>query len=158
MTNSGFNPNGAKPGGAHPGGFNPGGFNPRTKRSLIVLLGELPGQIIALIKAELDAFKAEIAGKAKNIGLGIGLFAVAGVFAFLAVIVLIALAVIALALVLPLWLATLIVAVALLLIALVLVLVGLNRVKAGTAADPDGIAASIRHDVDAFKGVGEYEH
>ena len=139
-------------------GFNPNGFNPRTKRSLVVLLGELPGQIIALVKAELDAFKAEVAGKAKNIGLGIGLFAVAGVFAFLAVIVLIALAVIALALVLPLWLATLIVAVALLLISALLLLVGLNRVKAGTAPDPEGITASIRHDVDAFKGVGEYEH
>ena len=148
MSNSGFNPN----------GVNPGGLGPRTKRSLVVLLGQLPGQIIALVKAELAAFKAEIAGKAKNIGLGIGLFAVAGIFAFLAVIVLIALAVIALALVLPLWLATLIVAVSLLLIAAILVLIGLNRVKAGTAPDPEGITASIRRDVDAFKGVGEYEH
>jgi uncharacterized membrane protein len=139
-------------------GFNPSGFNPKARKSLFALLGELPGQVSTLVRAELDAFKAEISGKAKNIGLGIGLFAAAGVFAFLAVIVLIALAVIALDLVLPLWLATLIVAVTLLLVAAILVLVGLNRVKAGTVPDPDGISASIRHDVDAFKGVGDYEH
>ena len=71
--------------------------------------------------------------------------------------VFIALAVIALALVLPLWLAALIVAVSMLIVAVVLVLVGLNRVKAATAPDPEGVHASIRKDVDAFKGVGEYE-
>lgn len=134
------------------------GFNPKSKRSLFALIGELPGQIGDLVRAELAAFKAEIAGKAKNIGLGIGLFAAAGVFAFFATGVLIALAVIALALVLPLWLATLIVGAALLLIAAVLAMVGLNRVKAGTAPDPEGLGESIRHDVDAFKGVGQYEH
>jgi hypothetical protein len=134
------------------------GFNPKSKRSLFALIGELPGQISDLVRAELAAFKAEIAGKAKNIGLGIGLFAAAGVFAFFATGVLVALAVIALALVLPLWLATLIVGVALLLIAAVLVLLGVNRVKAGAAPDPEGLGESLRHDVDALKGVGEYEH
>ncbi|MEO6200114.1 MAG: phage holin family protein [Cryobacterium sp.] len=134
------------------------GFNPKTKRSLFVLIGELPGQISDLVKAELEAFKADISFKAKNVGIGVALFAGAAVFAFFATCVLIALAVIALALVLPLWLATLIVGVVLLLIAVVLVLIGMNRVKKGTAHDPQGVTASIRHDVDAFKGVGEYEH
>ena len=134
------------------------GFNPKSKRPLLTLIGELPGQIIALVKAELDAFKAEFAAKAKNFGIGAGLFVVAGVFAFFATGVLVALAVIALALVLPLWLAALIVAVALLLIAALLALIGLNRVKAATKPDPEGVHASLRHDVDAFKGVGEYDH
>jgi uncharacterized membrane protein len=134
------------------------GFNPKSKRPLLALLGELPGQISALVKSELDAFKAEFAAKAKNFGVGAALFVVAGVIAFFATGVLVALAVIALALVLPLWLATLLVAVALLLIAVILVLIGINRVKAATKPDPEGIHASIRHDVDAFKGVGEYDH
>ncbi|TFD32301.1 phage holin family protein [Cryobacterium cryoconiti] len=133
-------------------------FNPKARRSTFELLGELPGQVIALVKAELGAAKAEFAGKAKNIGLGIGLFVVAAVFAFFAVMVLVALAVIALDLVLPLWLAALIVALALLLLAGVLALVGKNRVTAGTTSDPDGVTASIRSDVDALKGVGKYEH
>lgn len=133
------------------------GFNPKTKRSLFALLGELPGQISDLVKAELDAFKAEFANKAKNIGIGAGLFIAAGVFAFFAVGVFVALAVIALDLVLPLWLATLIVALGFLIVAVVLVLVGINRVKAATAPDPEGVHASIRHDKDVFKGMGEYE-
>ncbi len=134
------------------------GFNPKIKRSLFALIGELPGQIGDLVKAELAAFKADLADKAKNVGLGIALFAAAGLFAFFAVIVLIALAIIALALVMPLWLATLIVAVVLLVIALILALVGRSRIKAGTTQDPEGVRASIRHDVDAFKGVGKYDH
>jgi uncharacterized membrane protein YqjE len=133
-------------------------FNPKSRRSTFELLGELPGQVVALVRAELEAAKAEFAGKAKNIGLGIGLFVAAAVFAFFAVMVLVALAVIALDLVLPLWLATLIVALALLLLALLLALIGRNRVKAGTSSDPDGVTASIRSDVDALKGVGKYEH
>ncbi|GEP27413.1 MULTISPECIES: phage holin family protein [Cryobacterium] len=134
------------------------GFNPKSKRPLLALIGELPGQISALVKAELDAFKAEFTAKAKNFGIGAGLFIVAGAFLFFALGVLVALFVILLALVLPLWLATLIVLVVLLLIAALLVLIGVNRVKAATKPDPEGVHASIRHDVDAFKGVGEYDH
>ena len=133
-------------------------FNPKSRKSTFDLLGELPGQITALVKAEIDAAKAEFAGKAKNVGLGIGLFVVAALFAFFAGMVLVATAVIALALVLPLWLATLLVAVALLLLALLLALIGRNRLKAGTSPDPDGVTESIRRDVDALKGVGKYEH
>ena len=134
------------------------GYNPKSKQSLFALLSELPGQIVDLVKAEIDAFKADISGKAKNVGIGIGLFVGAAVFGFFAIIVFIALAVIALDLVLPLWLAALIVAVALLLIAVILALIGLNRVKKGTRHDPEGVTASIQKDVDAFKGVGQYEH
>lgn len=134
------------------------GYNPKSKQSLFTLLSELPGQITDLIKAEIDAFKADISGKAKNVGIGIGLFVGAAVFGFFAIIVFIALAVIALDLVLPLWLAALIVAVALLLVAVILALIGLNKVKKGTSHDPDGVTASIQKDVDALKGVGQYEH
>ncbi|HSP53034.1 MAG TPA: phage holin family protein [Cryobacterium sp.] len=133
-------------------------FNPKSRSSTFDLLGELPGQVIALVKAELDAAKAEFAGKAKNVGLGIGLFVVAAVFAFFAGMVLVATAVIALALVLPLWLAALLVALALLLLAFLLALIGRSRVKVGTSSDPDGVTESIRRDVDALKGVGKYEH
>lgn len=133
-------------------------FNPKRRRSIFALLGELPGEISELVRAELEAFKADLSAKAKNVGIGVGLFAAAAVFAFFATGVLVALAVIVLALVLPLWLATLIVMVALLLIAGILVLVGVNRVKKGATHDPDGVTANIRRDVDALKGIGDYEH
>ncbi|MET0955442.1 phage holin family protein [Cryobacterium arcticum] len=134
------------------------GYNPKSKQSLFTLLSELPGQITALIKAEIDAFKADISGKAKNVGIGLGLFIGAAVFAYFAVLVFIAVAVIAIDLALPLWLSALIVAVGLLLVAVILALIGLNRVKKGTRHDPDGVTANLQKDVDAFKGVGDYDH
>jgi uncharacterized membrane protein YqjE len=133
------------------------GFNPKTRRSLGALIGEVPSQVADLVRAEVDAFKAELSNKAKNLGVGVGMFAAAAFFGFFAFAVLVALAIIALALVLPLWLATLIVAVLLLVIAGILALVGLKRVKKATATDPDGVRASIRQDVDALRGVGQYE-
>ena len=134
------------------------GYNPKSKQSLLTLISELPGQITALIKAEIDAFKADISGKAKNVGIGLGLFIGAAVFAYFAVLVFIAVAVIAIDLALPLWLSALIVAVGLLLVAVILALIGLNRVKKGTRHDPDGVTANLQKDVDAFKGVGDYDH
>ena len=134
------------------------GFNPKARRSLVALVGELPGQIGALVNAELAAFKAELAGKAKNFGLGAALFVVAGLLLFFAVAVFIATAIIALALVLQLWFAALIVGVALLVVAVVLALIGLNRVKKATETDPNGVRESLRQDLDALKGVGEYDN
>ncbi|RNE66999.1 phage holin family protein [Cryobacterium tepidiphilum] len=132
--------------------------NPKTRRSLSALLGELPSQIGDLVRAELAAFKAELTEKLKGLGIGAAMFAAAALFLFFAGCVFIATAIIALALVLPLWLSALIIAVVLLIIAVVLALVGLKKVKAATATDSNGVRASIREDIDALKGVGEYEH
>jgi hypothetical protein len=134
------------------------GFNPKTRRPLGELLGELPAQVRDLVRAEIDIVKAELSAKAKNAGVGAGLLAGAAFFGFFAFAVLIALAIIALDLVLPLWLATLIVAAVLIAIAVILALVGVSRVKKATETDPDGMRASLRQDLDAFKGVGQYEH
>lgn len=132
--------------------------NPKTRRSLASLLGELPSQVGDLVRAELASFKAELTEKLKGIGIGAALFAGAALFLFFAGCVFIATAIIALALVLPLWLSALIIAVVLLIIAVVLALIGLGKVKKATATDPNGVRASIREDIDALKGVGEYEH
>lgn len=131
-------------------------YNPKVKRSLFALISELPAEIGNLVTAELHAFTTELTAKAKSFGIGAALFAAAGLFAFFGFAVLIALAIIALALVLQLWFATLIVAFVLLLIAVVLALLGLKNVKSATARDPEGVRASIRLDVDAIKGVGDY--
>lgn len=134
------------------------GFNPKTRRPLGELLGELPAQVRDLARAEIDIVKAELSAKAKNAGVGAGLLAGAAFFGFFSFAVLIALAIIALDLVLPLWLATLIVAAVLIAIAVILALVGVSRVKKATETDSDGVRASLRQDLDAFKGVGQYEH
>jgi hypothetical protein len=49
-------------------------------------------------------------------------------------------------------------AIALLVVAVILALIGVNRVKKATETDPNGVRSSLRHDVDALKGVGEYDN
>ena len=122
-------------------------MTPTTKRSLLSLVSEVPALVGDLVRAELDTFKAELAAKGKNVGLGAGLLAAAGAFALFALG----------ALVLPAWLAALIVAIVLLVLAGILALVGINRVKAGTQLDIDGAKASIGADIQAIKGVGNYD-
>ncbi|WP_223693328.1 phage holin family protein [Leifsonia poae] len=127
-------------------------------RSLFALIGDLPRLLIALLKAELDHLKTELAAKAKYAGVGIGLFAVAGALLFFALGVFVAAAVLGLAVVLPAWLAALIVAVALLIIAAVLVLIGVSSLKRMNGVAPQQTIASIREDTEAFKGMGKYDN
>lgn len=51
--------------------------NPKNARSLGELVGDLPGLVIELVKAEVASLKNELAGKAKSAGLAVALFAVA---------------------------------------------------------------------------------
>jgi hypothetical protein len=133
------------------------GENGRGSRSLITLISELPGLVIAVIKAELNRLKAELADKAKHAAVGMGMFVGAAVFAFFGLCVLIATAVLGLAVVLPAWLAALIVAVALLVIAGILALVGVRSFKKMGSLAPERTIASVKDDIDAIKGMGSYD-
>lgn len=126
-------------------------------RSLFALIGDLPRLLTALLKAELDSLKKELATKAKHAGVGIGMFVVAAGLLFFALGVLVAAAVLGLAVVLPAWLAALIVAVALLVIAGLLVLLGVSSLKRMNGVAPTKTIASIREDTEAFKGMGKYD-
>ncbi len=127
-------------------------------RSLGALISELPSQLIALLKAELDHLKAEFAGKARYAGVGIGLFVFAAVLGFFALETLVAAAILGLSVALPGWLAALIVVVGLLLIAGVLVLVGVSSLKKMNGVAPQKTIASIKEDADALKGLGRYDN
>jgi len=69
--------------------------------------------------------------------------------------VLLAAAVLGIATALPAWLAALIVGVALLIITTVLVLIGVRQLKAGVPPVPTETIDSVKHDVDAIKGIGK---
>lgn len=127
------------------------------KKSVFSLIGELPTLISTLIRDEIEQIKREAVTRLKAAGIGIGLFAAAAVFLFFAAFPLLAAIILGLSNLLAPWLSALIVGVVLLLIAVVLALVGVSRVKKGVPPVPKEAVESVKDDVKAFKGVGQYD-
>lgn len=132
-------------------------LNAKNTRSLFTLIRDLPGLLVALLKAELAQLRAELTRKAIHAGIGIGMFAVAGVLVFFMLGVLVAAAVLGLAVVFPGWLAALLVAALLLILAVVLALLGVRWFKKSMPPVPTTTLASVKEDVQAIKGVGRYD-
>ena len=135
-----------------------GGAQPRDRRSLLQLLRELPGLMVALLKAELAQLKAELIRKAINVGAGVGLFLVAAVLLFFMLGTLVAAAVLGIALALPAWAAALIVAGGLLILAAIVALIGVLVFRRGMPPAPTETIESVKQDVNAVKGLGDYDH
>ena len=125
------------------------------KKSLFKLIADLPGALTDLIRSEIELLKAELIAKLKHVGIGAGLVLAGVVIALFAFGVLLAAAVLGIATALPAWLAALIVGVALLIITTVLVLIGVRQLKAGVPPVPTETIDSVKHDVDAIKGIGK---
>lgn len=124
------------------------------ERSLFTLVGELPDQISALVRAEIDQIKAELSYKAKHFGIGAGLVVVAGFVGIFLLGTLIATGILALSLVMPGWAAALIVSGVLLLI--IAILVGIALVNFRRGSEPLESIESVRQDIDAITGRGAY--
>ncbi|MET1018699.1 MAG: phage holin family protein [Microterricola sp.] len=119
------------------------------------MIGDLPGLLVDLVRAEIEQFKAELSEKGQRIGLGVALMVVAVGFAFFGLAVLVACAVLAFALVVPAWLAALIVAGILFLLAILLIFIGRGRIQAGLAKSEFDV--DLKRDMDVFKGEGSYD-
>ncbi len=104
------------------------------KRSLFQLIGALPSLIGGLIRAELDAIKAELKQKAIRAGLGLGLLLGAAIILMLALVVLVIAGIAGLATVLPWWVSALIIFGLLVILAVMLVLAGLAALKSTKGA------------------------
>jgi hypothetical protein len=128
---------------------------PVNERSLLTLIGELPERFSTLIRAEIDQIKAELGYKAKHFGIGAGLVVIAGFVGIFLLGTLIATGILALSLVLPGWAAALIVSGVLLLI--VLILLGIAWLSFKRGSEPLETIESVRQDLDAVKGVGDYD-
>jgi tetrahydromethanopterin S-methyltransferase subunit C len=126
---------------------------PEERRSIFRLIGDLPGALMALVRAEIDSLKNEISEKLKAAGIGIGLLAGAALFAFFLLAVLITAAILGIATALPAWLAALIVAVVLLIITLVLARLGIANLKKGVPPAPTETIKSIQKDVKTIRGL-----
>ncbi|GAA4170096.1 phage holin family protein [Gryllotalpicola koreensis] len=126
-------------------------------RSLPELISELPQLFMALVRAEVNQLKAELVAKGKVAGIGIGLFFGALLLLLLFVPVLIAAAILAFCLIVPPWAAALIVAGILLVLIAILVIAGISFFKRIGSATPKETISSVKSDVDAVKGVGDYD-
>lgn len=116
------------------------------------LLARLPGQIIALAKAEWANAKREIATKAKRAGIGGLAIVIALFFLFFAIAALVTAAVAGLAVVWPVWLSALVVAAALILLAAAAIMAGIAFIKRGIPVPEDTIDR-VEEDVNAFSEV-----
>ncbi|MBT2497939.1 phage holin family protein [Agromyces sp. ISL-38] len=125
------------------------------ERSLLTLIGELPERFSNLVRAEIDQIKAELGYKAKHFGIGAGLVVIAGFVGIFLLGTLIATGILALSLVMPGWAAALIVSGVLLLIVLILLGIAWRSFKRGS--EPLETIESVRQDLDAVKGVGDYD-
>ena len=121
---------------------------------MLGVIGSLPGLVSQLVRAGVAQLKGQYKHKAEYAGSGAALFGGAAVFAYFAVGVLIAVLVLAFATFLPPWLAALIVFFIFVLVAVGFALVGLRFFKK-VGEDP-GTAQSLRDDLNAVKGLGEY--
>jgi cytochrome c biogenesis protein CcdA len=130
---------------------------PPEKKSVFKLIGELPGLISTLIRDEIESIKQELITRLKAAGIGIGFFAGAAVFGYFGAFALLATVILVLALWLPAWAAALIVTVLLFIVAGILALLGVRRLQRGVPPVSQSSIDSVKSDVQAFKGVGQYD-
>lgn len=124
---------------------------PGDEKSLGQLVSEISEQAARLVRAEIDLAKAELTGRAQQLGIGAALVAVGGVLALYLLGAGIALAIIVLDLWVDLWLAALIVCVVMLIVIAVLVLIGINRIKAGSPPTPAKAIEGVHEDIATLK-------
>lgn len=139
----------------HPG--RPRRRNPKETTSLGSLVADTPRLFVELLKDELEQFKRELVGKGKKLGVGTGLFGAAAFFALTMWAVLVTAAILGLNEVFAPWLSALIVAGAFLVLVVVLAGIGLLAVKRAMPLKPEDSIRSVKQDMNALKGLGQYE-
>jgi hypothetical protein len=125
--------------------------NPMDEKSISKLAQQLSEQTTTLARKEVELAKAEMAIKAKRIGVGAGAFGAAGLVGLFALGALTATLILALATAMSGWLAALIATVLYGAVAGVLALVGRQRLEAGTPPVPERAIESAKEDVETAK-------
>jgi MFS family permease len=121
------------------------------ERSIAELVKDLSRQSSELAHKEVELAKAEMAIKARRLGIGAGAFGAAGLIGLLAAGALTATFILALDTAMDSWLAALIVTVVYGAIAGVMALAGKKRVEAGTPPVPERAIESTKQDVEEAK-------
>jgi putative superfamily III holin-X len=121
------------------------------ERGMAELVKDLSTQVSTLVHQEVELAKAEMAVKAKRLGVGAGAFGAAGIVALFAVGALTATLILALATAMSAWLAALIVTGLYAAVAGILALTGKQRFEAGTPPVPEQAIESSKRDVETAK-------
>lgn len=124
---------------------------PADDASTAQLIGQLPGQLSALVRDELRLAQLELQEKGRRGGLAAGMFGGAGLVALFGAGALVAAAILALATAVDGWLAALIVGGALLLLAGILALTGKKELAQAVPPVPEQAIDSSRRDVAELK-------
>jgi uncharacterized membrane protein YqjE len=119
----------------------------RDDRSISELTKDLLSNVSELVRRELDLAKAELAEKARTLGLGIGLAAAGAVLLLVTLGALTATAIISLATAMDTWLAALIVTIAVGVIGTIVLLAGIKTLRRGTPPVPDQTVESVKEDI-----------
>jgi hypothetical protein len=127
------------------------------ERSLAELTKQLTQQTTALARKEVELAKAEMAFKAKRLGIGAGAFGVAGLVGVLALGALTAAAILGLAEAVDAWLASSIVAAAYAALAGLLAVVGRSRIETGAPPVPEETVESVKEDVEWVKAKAKHD-
>jgi hypothetical protein len=125
--------------------------DPNGERSISELVKDLSNQSSELARKEVELAKAEMAVKARRIGIGASAFGAAGLIALFAVGALTAALILALATTMPGWLAALVVTAVYGAIAGVAALIGKSRVEAGVPPVPERAIDTTKEDVEYVK-------
>jgi hypothetical protein len=128
-----------------------GYIHPNGERSIAELVRDLSQQSSELARKEVELAKAEMAIKAKHLGIGAGGFGGAALVGVLALGALTATAILALAIAVAPWLAALIVTGIYAAAAGILALVGRKGVEAGTPLVPERAIDTTKEDVEHAK-------
>jgi uncharacterized membrane protein YqjE len=115
------------------------------------LVKQLSDQTTALVRAEVELAKAELAEKGKKAGMGAGMFGGAGLFGVFGFAALTAAIIAALDLAMATWLAALIVAVVYFAIAGIAALMGKKKVDEATPLAPQQAIDTTKADVEVAK-------
>lgn len=125
----------------------------RASASTAELVNRAAQQVSTLVRDELALAKAEMAAKARRVGLGGGLLGGAGLFALYGLALLLTLAVVLLALVWPVWLAVLVVMLLVFAAAATAALLGRRQLRQAAPAVPTESAARLADDVATVKSA-----
>ena len=121
------------------------------QRGTSELIKDLSDQASTLVRQEIDLAKAEVAEKAKQVGVGAGVFGAAGVAALMTLGSLTAFVILVLALALPSWAAALIVTLVWAAIAGTLALIGHTKLREIGKPAPQKTVETLKEDVQWLK-------